>query len=43
MEKTTAILLLSCPDQKGIVAGISNFISEYNGNILDAAQYSVQP
>ena len=43
MEKTTAILLLSCPDQKGIVAGISNFISEHNGNILDAAQYSVQP
>ncbi|HOO89182.1 MAG TPA: formyltetrahydrofolate deformylase [Syntrophales bacterium] len=43
MEKTTAILLLSCPDQKGIVAGISRFISEHNGNILDAAQYSVQP
>jgi len=43
MEKTTAVLLLSCPDQKGIVAGISNFISKHNGNILDAAQYSVQP
>ncbi len=43
MEKTTAILLLSCPDRKGIVAGVSKFISEHNGNILDAAQYSVQP
>lgn len=43
MEKTTAILLLSCPDRKGIVAGVSKFVSEHNGNILDAAQYSVQP
>jgi formyltetrahydrofolate deformylase len=43
MEKTTAILLLSCPDQKGIVAAVSGFIAEHNGNILDADQYSMQP
>jgi len=43
MEKTTAILLLSCPDQKGIVAAVSGFIAQHNGNILDAAQYSIQP
>jgi len=27
MEKTTAILLFSCPDQKGIVAAVSGFIA----------------
>ncbi|MDD5723204.1 MAG: formyltetrahydrofolate deformylase [Syntrophales bacterium] len=43
MERTTAILLLSCPDQKGIVAAVSGFIAQHNGNILDAAQYSIQP
>jgi formyltetrahydrofolate deformylase len=43
MEKPTATILLSCPDQKGIVATISNFIFKNNGNILDAAQYSAQP
>jgi len=43
MKNTTAILLLSCPDQKGIVAAISGFIAEHNGNILDADQYSIQP
>jgi formyltetrahydrofolate deformylase len=43
MEKPTAIILLSCPDKKGIVASISNFIFQNNGNILHAAQYSAQP
>jgi len=43
MERTTAILLLSCPDQKGIVAAVSGFIARHNGNILDADQYSIQP
>ncbi len=43
MEKTTAILLFSCPDQKGIVAAVSGFIARHNGNILDADQYSLQP
>lgn len=43
MDKPTAVLLLSCPDRKGIVATISNFIFSNNGNILDAAQYTARP
>jgi len=43
MEKSTAFLLFSCPDQKGIVAAVSGFIARHNGNILDADQYSLQP
>ncbi|AMM41013.1 formyltetrahydrofolate deformylase [Candidatus Desulfofervidus auxilii] len=35
-----AILLLSCPDRKGIVASISQFIYEHNGNIVHADQYT---
>jgi formyltetrahydrofolate deformylase len=31
---TTAILLVSCPDRKGIVATIADFIFRYQGNIL---------
>jgi len=36
---SSAILLLSCPDQKGIVAQISNFIFEHRGNIEHADQH----
>ncbi len=38
--KNHAILLLSCPDQKGIVASVSRFIYEHNGNIVHAEQYT---
>ena len=34
-----AILLISCPDQKGITATVTNFIFQNNGNILDADQH----
>jgi len=34
-----AILLISCPDQKGITAAITNFIYEHNGNIVHADQH----
>ena len=34
--KPTAILLLSCPDQRGLVAHIANFVFENNGNITHA-------
>jgi formyltetrahydrofolate deformylase len=34
-----AILLISCPDKKGIVAQITNFIYENNGNIEHADQH----
>jgi formyltetrahydrofolate deformylase len=43
MKKSTAILLLSCPDQKGIVAAISGFIFQHGGNILYAAQHTARP
>ena len=36
---TTAILLMSCPDQPGIVLAISSFISENSGNILHLEQH----
>src|SRR6266536_1987945 len=39
MIKKSAILLLSCPDRKGIVAGVSGFISEHGGNILHADEH----
>ena len=35
----SAILLVSCPDQKGIEASISDFIFRANGNILHADEH----
>ncbi len=34
-----AILLIFCPDQKGITASITQFIYEHNGNIIHADQH----
>ncbi|OGX39917.1 MAG: formyltetrahydrofolate deformylase [Omnitrophica WOR_2 bacterium RIFCSPLOWO2_12_FULL_50_9] len=34
-----AILLISCPDRKGITAAITNFIYKNNGNIVHADQH----
>lgn len=41
MESTpaTATLLVSCADQSGLVAAMSGFISESNGNIVDLEQH----
>lgn len=36
----TAVLLLSCPDQPGIVAAVATFVTEHGGNILDAQQHT---
>ena len=36
---TTAILLISCPDQTGIVAAVSGFITENRGNIVHLDQH----
>ncbi len=36
----TAVLLLSCPDKRGIVAEISSFIYQYNGNIIHSDQHT---
>lgn len=38
-KQTTAILLLTCPDQAGLVARISHFIFEHGGNILDLDEH----
>jgi formyltetrahydrofolate deformylase len=37
--KNSAVLLVSCPDQKGLVAAIANFLLSYNANILHADQH----
>jgi formyltetrahydrofolate deformylase len=37
--RNTAILLVSCPDRKGIVARISQLLYEHSGNILHADQH----
>ncbi|EAZ81678.1 formyltetrahydrofolate deformylase [Algoriphagus machipongonensis] len=34
-----AILLIQCPDQKGIVAEVSRFLYSYQGNILEIDQH----
>src|SRR3954447_1686199 len=40
VPKSTAILLLSCPDQKGVVATIADFVYRHNGNILHADEHA---
>ena len=37
--KNTATLLITCPDAKGIVASIANFLHQHNANILHADQH----
>jgi formyltetrahydrofolate deformylase len=37
--KNTAILLISCPDRKGLVATIAEFLYSHNANILHADQH----
>ena len=39
-DNVTVTLLVSCPDRKGLVAGISNFIYHHNGNIIHADQHT---
>lgn len=38
-KKPTAILLLHCPDQPGIISEVTKFITDNNGNILYLDQY----
>ncbi len=35
----TAILLLSCPDQRGLTAAVSDFVFRHGGNIVRAEQH----
>ncbi|MEL6136027.1 MAG: formyltetrahydrofolate deformylase [Cyanobacteria bacterium J06628_6] len=39
MTSPTATLLISCPDQQGLVAKLANFIYTYGGNIVHADQH----
>jgi formyltetrahydrofolate deformylase len=34
-----AVLLLSCPDQRGVVAAVADFIARHQGNIVHAEQH----
>ncbi len=47
MEKsaleTTARLLVSCPDQPGIVAAVTQFLHQHGANITDLDQHSSDP
>jgi formyltetrahydrofolate deformylase len=36
-------LLVSCPDQPGIVSTVSKFLFSYNANIIESSQYSTNP
>jgi len=38
-EKRSAILLISCPDQKGLVSSVTEFIFCHGGNIIDLEQH----
>lgn len=35
----SAVLLITCPDRKGLVAAIANFLYQHNANILHADQH----
>lgn len=37
--KDTAVLLINCPDRKGIVAGVANFLYQHSANILHADEH----
>jgi len=38
--KTSAVLLISCPDRKGLVATVSDFIYKHGGNILHTDEHT---
>ena len=38
--KASAILLISCPDQQGIVCAVTDFLMRHNGNIIDLEQHT---
>lgn len=37
--RNSAVLLIACPDKKGLVAAIANFLLQHNANILHADQH----
>ncbi len=41
-DSVTAVLLLSCADQKGLVAVVADFLYQHQGNIIHADQHTDQ-
>jgi formyltetrahydrofolate deformylase len=41
-KSSNAVLLIHCPDQRGLVAQISQFIFQYNGNIVHSDHHTDQ-
>jgi len=39
MEKNTAVVLITCPDRKGLVAGVAGLLYRYGANIIHADQH----
>ncbi len=37
--KKTAILLIHCPDQTGLVAAVTDFLHRNNGNVISLDQH----
>src|SRR5262249_13422277 len=37
---STGILLVSCPDQPGIVAAVATFVAAHGGNVIDLQQHT---
>jgi formyltetrahydrofolate deformylase len=38
-NRNSAIILIHCPDQKGLVASVTHFLAHHNGNILEIDQH----
>jgi formyltetrahydrofolate deformylase len=38
--ENTFCLLLACPDRKGIVAAVANFLAEHDASIVEAKQFN---
>jgi formyltetrahydrofolate deformylase len=43
VNNNRARMLISCPDQPGIVATVSRFLFEYGANIVQSDQYTMDP
>jgi len=39
-SKPTAVLFVCCPDQRGLVARIADFVFQHNGNIIDSDHHT---
>jgi formyltetrahydrofolate deformylase len=37
---STGVLLVSCPDQRGIVAAVAAFVASHGGNVIDLQQHT---